>query len=241
MLGGPREGEGGLWKSSTTSTLALDVVRELELKMDSPSTSKRLADLEERTGTKHEENVLPTLGGGQGDPGGYPGTCYCTASARSAPARASPPRRGGVPSAGGGRGGGELPWRPPPPHRCGGDPSLFRTARPPPTPPPGVGLHVFRRISTSFTHVHSPHGSRPHLFFLKPLRGIFAPFGGSQGPPSDGVLGSQDSGAGVARAWRGLRPLFGLGGAGVARAWGVARACRGVKKNVFFLASRKHV
>eukprot|EP00661_Eupelagonemidae_sp_cell13_P014154 gene14154-biopygen5093 len=46
--------------------------------------------------------------------------------------------------------------------------------------------------------------------------------------------GPQDSGAGVARAWRGrgagYRPLFGVGGAGVARAWrgrgaGVARAC----------------
>eukprot|EP00661_Eupelagonemidae_sp_cell13_P010347 gene10347-biopygen9330 len=36
-------------------------------------------------------------------------------------------------------------------------------------------------------------------------------------------LGSQDSGAGVARAWRGrgagYRQYFGLGGAGVARAW----------------------
>eukprot|EP00661_Eupelagonemidae_sp_cell13_P024708 gene24708-biopygen4435 len=38
-----------------------------------------------------------------------------------------------------------------------------------------------------------------------------------------GPLGSQDSGAGVARAWRGRgaghRHFFGLGGAGVARAW----------------------
>eukprot|EP00661_Eupelagonemidae_sp_cell13_P016742 gene16742-biopygen9811 len=36
-------------------------------------------------------------------------------------------------------------------------------------------------------------------------------------------LGSQDSGAGVARAWRGrgagYRPFLGLGGAGMARAW----------------------
>eukprot|EP00661_Eupelagonemidae_sp_cell13_P012989 gene12989-biopygen16989 len=38
-----------------------------------------------------------------------------------------------------------------------------------------------------------------------------------------GILGSQDSGAGVARAWRGrgagCRQILGLGGAGVARAW----------------------
>eukprot|EP00661_Eupelagonemidae_sp_cell13_P011271 gene11271-biopygen19870 len=33
------------------------------------------------------------------------------------------------------------------------------------------------------------------------------------------ALGSQDSGAGVARAWRGLQAFFCLGGAGVARAW----------------------
>eukprot|EP00661_Eupelagonemidae_sp_cell13_P009891 gene9891-biopygen4739 len=77
---------------------------------------------------------------------------------------------------------------------------------------------------------------RSAVFFLRELRNFPRKFRGSPpeshgspwkngGEQGNGAKpeGSQDCGAGVARAWRGrgagYRPCVGLGGAGVARAW----------------------
>eukprot|EP00661_Eupelagonemidae_sp_cell13_P023621 gene23621-biopygen20832 len=61
-------------------------------------------------------------------------------------------------------------------------------------------------------------------------------------PP--GFQGEQDSGAGVARAWRGrgagYRPFLAWGGAGVARAWrgrGAGISCS-PRARVFFVCSQ---
>eukprot|EP00661_Eupelagonemidae_sp_cell13_P014749 gene14749-biopygen2104 len=70
---------------------------------------------------------------------------------------------------------------------------------------------------------------RPHpAHALRPVRGICPPPRGARArdrvrPRAVGAQGSQDSGAGVARAWRGrgagYRHFLTWDGAGVARAW----------------------